>query len=157
MTSKSTLNSLLALSLGVLLTSCTTLNNKTQSASTDKNSVTNKSGHGEIFTYDFDPLTPQVAVGINGTFVVKNGCLLLKSPAMSIFMTPILPAKISYWDKEQGIVYIASKAFLINTPIPTTSGMLLDAADKSNFGLDDFVSEADASCLKDSWIRFGTN
>ena len=149
------LSSTLALFLSVSLTSCTTTYSKVQSTEADLE--TSKLNNGKIFTYDFDRTVPQMNVGINGTFIVKDRCLLLKSPEMNILMTPIFPARTSYWDKKDGIVYIENSAFPINIPISDTNGVLIKASDRSKFGLNNFVSKANASCIKEDWVRFGIN
>ena len=52
-------------------------------------------------------------MGITGTLVEKDGCLLLEAPIGNVYLTPIFPSGVSYWNKKQNIRTLYSPRILV--------------------------------------------
>lgn len=110
------------------------------------------SQRSNIFTYSFDPNDPQIDMGVSGTLLVKDNCLLLMDGSGEI-VTPVFPDGVSRWDEEEGIVHIYGKQFPVGSMVKTNGGYF-DYAPEARF--DPFKSKADPSCLKDKRLILGT-
>ena len=142
--------------LGMLAISCTTLKNSLEVENTQNIQLIAASNEGKIFTYDFNPSIPQVDMGITGTLIEKNGCLLIQPPAGTPLITPVFPDGITRWDKKENVLYIENRRFLIGQKF-SVNGIMLDGSDKSEKAREYFKSQAELFCLQDILVRIGTH
>jgi|26BtaG_2_1085354.scaffolds.fasta_scaffold02940_2 hypothetical protein len=141
---------------GIFVVSCTTLNNNLEVKDAHNIQSMVVSTEGKIFTYDFDPLRPQVDMGITGTLVEKDGCLLIQPPVGTTLITPVLPDGVTRWDKKENNLYIENRKFVVGQKF-SVNGVFLDGSDKSEKSREYFKSQAELSCLKDILAQIGTH
>lgn len=101
--------------LGIsLLTSCSVLDKPTENNITNNYDfhIENMPSNG-IFSYEINTTQPLAMVGLEGTFIWENDCLIFKNSDDNRKLTPVFPVQFTKFNKESDIVSIGNEPIRI--------------------------------------------
>lgn len=136
--------------LGIsLLTSCSVLDKPTE------NNIPNRYGfHIEnmpsdgIFSYEINTTQPLAMIGLEGTFIWKNDCLIFKNSDDNRKLTPVFPVQFTKFNKEGDIISIGNEPIHIGEKF--SIGGFIVKNERSQF-----TTTGHSHCLTDSIAVLG--
>lgn len=136
--------------LGIsLLTSCTVLNKPTENniPNSHDSHIENMPKNG-IFSYEINTTQPLAMVGLEGTFIWENDCLIFKNSDDNRKLTPVFPVQFIKFNKEGDIVSIGNEPIRIGEEF--SIGGFIIKNERSQF-----ATKGHSHCLTDTIAVLG--